>query len=121
MSENDKKISEISEAVASFYDGPVTLQELQGKLLYSPFEVPGPTPPRDEKIYSLVYNFLQARKDQLTPEQLGGFAPLSGGAWICCGREIAKLLAQLPNTSLKDLLASAKEHGYQAEVVSGQE
>ncbi|WP_156967814.1 hypothetical protein [Methylosinus sp. PW1] len=112
-----EKISEISDAIAAMYEGPITLAELQEKLLNAPLEVPGKTPPRDEKIYKLVYDYLHSKKE-VKPEQSGRFAALSGGGWICVGREIGKLLATMPDTSLQDLVEHASKSGFTAEVVA---
>lgn len=106
----------IDQAVAALYEAPITLQELQHKVLHAPFETPGPTPPRDEHVYKLVYAYLQSKRDQLTPEQLDQFSA-GGGGWICCGREITKLLAVVPTSSLDEVIKFAHESGFQAEVV----
>lgn len=109
--------SEQTVALADMYDPPITIEELQDKLFYAPIEQPGPTPPRDEEIYSLVYGHLKKNEARVSDERRGSFAPKSGGGWICVGREIGKLLSVLPDTSLSDLMDVAKENGFEAEVV----
>jgi hypothetical protein len=112
-----KNIKRMAKDLADLYDGPITLSELQDKLFNSPLEVPGPTPPRDEQIYKIVYGYLQSQP-KASVEQSGSFAPQSGGGWICCGRELAKLLAKFPDTSLTKLIEFAEKNGYRAEVTS---
>jgi len=113
----DRVSSELADEVSSLYSGPIELKELKNKLFYSSLEQPGPTPPRDEYIYEMVYSYIHSQQARLSPEQLALFAPSSGGGWICCGKEISKLLAVAPNTSLNDLMQFAKEKGYAAEAV----
>ena len=118
MTDQSYEHQAIAKTVASLYEDPITLQDLQEKLLYSPFEVGGPTPPKDEKIYSLVYNYLQTHADSIDPNVASRFSVLSAGGWICCGRELAKFLALMPQTSLQDLMDSAAEHGFEVQAVA---
>jgi hypothetical protein len=99
-----------AEAVSALYKGSISVADLQEALLRSPSEVNGITPAKDKQIYELMYNYLQVNKASLSRSQLDSFSVSL--AWICCGKELAKMLALVPDASLQSIVSAAKKSGY---------
>lgn len=77
-----KRGANVSRVVGSLYRGSVKLSDLRTKLLDASYglEAGGPTPAKDQKIWDLVWNYLQVNKNKLTRRQLQQFSATL--AWI---------------------------------------
>lgn len=72
----------VSKVVGSLYKGKIKLEDLRSKVLDASYglETGGPTPPKDQKIWDLVWNYLQVNKENLSPRELRHFSATLG--WI---------------------------------------
>ena len=101
-------------AIGALYKKPITIGDLQASILASHTEVSGITPAKDQAIHDLMYNYLQVNKASLSADQVNSFAAKL--AWICCGKELTKLLATVPNASLQEIMETAKKSGFSVKV-----
>jgi len=99
--------------VKALYKDPIKISDLQEAILSSETETRGVTPPKDQKMYELVYNYLQVKKGDLTPDQVNSFSATL--AWICVGKELSRFLATVPKASLQDLMDAAAKSGLEVE------
>lgn len=112
----DRPKPAISEHLESFYKGRVDVEYLRARMLAASMgeEVGGETPPQDQQIQEMIYNYLQSDVSGAGERAAKSFPPVL--SWICVGRELTKFLATAPKASLQSLLESAQGSGFEVEL-----
>lgn len=107
---------DVAKFVESLYEGPVSLKDLQARVLNAAHgsEVGGPTADKDQKIQDMIFSYVQSNSASIPDRHAKSFAAIL--AWICVGKEISKFLALVPRGSLEGLISAAKKSGFEVEV-----
>jgi hypothetical protein len=105
-----------AQAVASLYAEPIVVSDFQSVLLDAATrsESGSPTPDKHQKMQSIMWNYLQANRDELGAQAVDSFSPML--AWICCGSSTGKFLSLAPKASLNELVEFANQAGMNVQV-----